>query len=66
MGVVIPIYLFLPWNLIFFGHLLAQNLDFGMIDAPVLINWDGGPVERAVDGIHNDMEVWPMRVWYNP
>ena len=54
MGVLIPIYLFFPWNKIFFGHLLAWTLDFGMIGAPVSINWDRGPVKRATDGVHND------------
>ena len=56
MGVLIPIYLFLPWNKVFFGHLLARTLDFGMIDAPVPMNWDGGPVKSAADGIHNDKD----------
>ena len=54
MGVLIPIYLFLPWNKNFFGHLLAQTLDFGMIDAHVLMNKDGRPVKRVADRIHND------------
>ena len=57
MGVLISIYLFFPWNKVFFGHLLARTLDFGMIDAPVPMNWDGGPVESAADGIHNDKDV---------
>ena len=57
MRVLIPIYLFLPWNKTFFGHILARTLDFGMIDAPVLMNRDGGPVERAAYGIHNDKDV---------
>ena len=56
MGVLIPIYLFLPWNKVFFGHLLARTFDFGMIDAPVPMNWDGGPVKSAADGIHNDKD----------
>ena len=57
MGVLIPIYLFFPWNKIFFGDLLARTLNFGMIDAPVLMNWAGDPVKRAADGIHNDKDV---------
>ena len=57
MGFLIPIYLFLPWNKIFFGHLLARTLDFGMIDAHLSMNWNGGPVERAADVIHNDRDV---------
>ena len=57
MEVLIPIYLFHPWNKIFFGHLLAQTLDFGMIDDPVLKNRDGDPVEKNADGIHNDKDV---------
>ena len=67
MGVVvIPIYLFLPWNKIFFGLLMAQTLDFGMIDASDPMNWNGGPVEKAADGIHNDKNVCSMWVWYIP
>ena len=57
MGVLIPIYLFLPWNEIFSGHLLARTLDFGMVDVPVLTNWDGGPVVKAADGILNDKNI---------
>ena len=53
MGVLIPIYFFLPWNKIFSGHFLSRTLDFGKNDAPVPINWDGSPIERAADGIHN-------------
>ena len=51
MEVQIPIYK------IFSGHLLAQTFDFGMIDASVLINWDGGPVKRVADKIHNGKDV---------
>ena len=54
MGVLIPIYLFLLWNKIFFGHLFSRTLDFGMIDAPVSMNWDGGYIKQAADGIDND------------
>ena len=39
------------------SHLLARTLDFGMIDTPVSINWDGDPVKRVVDGINNDKDV---------
>ena len=53
MEFVISIDLFLPWNKIFFGHLLALALDFAMIDAPVPMNWNGVLAERAADGIHN-------------
>ena len=60
MGDVIPIYLFLPWNKIFFGHLLARTLYFGMIHALVSMNRDWGPVERAADGIDNDKDAWPV------
>ena len=42
-----------------FNHLLTQNLDFDMIDASVLINWDVGPTERATDRIHNYKVAWP-------
>ena len=45
------------WNKTFFGHLLARTLDFGMIDAPVPVNSDGGTVKRMTDGIHNDKDV---------
>ena len=41
MRVVIPTYLFLPFNKIFFDHFLARTLDFSVIDAPVSIIWDG-------------------------
>ena len=47
MGVLIPIYLFLHWNKIFFGHLLAQTLGFGTIDARIPMNWDEGPVKKG-------------------
>ena len=57
MGVLIPIYLFLPWYKILFGHLLAQTLDFGMIDAPASVIWDGGPVKKTPYRIHNDKNV---------
>ena len=57
MGVLILIYLFLPWNKIFFGHILARTLDFGMINAPVPMNCDGGPVQKAADRIHNGKDV---------
>ena len=67
MGVVIPIYLdFLPWNKLFFEHLLARTIDFGMIDTPAPMNWDGGPVERTTDRIHNGKDVWPVWVSYIP
>ena len=57
MGVLIPIYLFLPCYKILFGHLLVQTLDFGMIDVPISMNWDGGPVKKAPYRIHNDKNV---------
>ena len=53
---------FPPWIKFFYGHLLARTLDFGMIDVPVPMNWDGGSVQRVVEGIHNDKDVWPMWV----
>ena len=52
MRVLIPIYLFLPWSKNFFDYLLARTLDYGMIDAPVPMNWDGDSFERVADGIH--------------
>ena len=57
MGVLIPIYLFLPWNKIFSGHLLARTLGFGMVDAPVPMNWYGGPVVKVADGILDDKSI---------
>ena len=33
MGVLTPIYLFLPWNKVFFGYFVAGAPNFGMIDA---------------------------------
>ena len=66
MGVVIPIYLFLRQNKIFFGHPLAQALHFTMIGVPILMNWDWGHVERVADETHDDKNVCPVWVWYIP
>ena len=66
MGVGIPIYLFLPWDKMFFDHLLARVPDFGIIDATVPVNWNGGSVERAAEGSHNDKDVSLMWIWYIP
>ena len=57
---------FLRWNKTLFGHLLAQTLHFGIIDTPVSMNWDGGPVKRAAEGMHHDKDVWPEWIWYIP
>ena len=56
----------LPWNKIFFGLLMARTFDLGMIDASDQMNWDGGSVERAADGIDNDKNVCSVWVWYIP
>ena len=40
-----------------FGQLLAGTLDFGVIDCPVQINWDGDLIKWVANGIHNDKDV---------
>ena len=54
VNVLIPIYLFLPWNKMFFGHFLAGVFNFDMTDAPISMNWDEDPAGRGADRIHID------------